>query len=63
MDKKIDGYIEKIGDDYNMYFHYNGVEFCFLYKDEKAKIQGQGRLWLCFLGDPLSRRYFNKHLS
>lgn len=37
MDKKIDGYIEKIGDDYNMYFHYNGVESCFLYKDENAK--------------------------
>lgn len=37
MEKKIDGYIEKIDDDYNMYFHYNGVEFCFLYKDWNAK--------------------------
>ena len=35
--KKIDGYIEKYGDDYNMYFHYNGVEACFLYEHEEAK--------------------------
>ena len=35
--KKVDGYVEKNGDDYNMYFHYNGVEACFLYGQEYAK--------------------------
>ena len=34
---RIDAYIEKNCDDYNIYFHYNGIDFAFLHTDTVAR--------------------------